>query len=101
MARGAAARAFAKATKAGTDAEIIIKGARRYAAERAGQEPRFTAHAATWLTAERWLDEPAKPNGGAIIDEQGNVVAAHQPAGRSEPLSYSEIAERMMNNAHR
>jgi hypothetical protein len=59
--RGAARKAWEKAIKA-ADPEAIIAGAERYAVERAGQEPRFTAHPSTWLNAERWTDEPA-PNG--------------------------------------
>jgi hypothetical protein len=36
---------------------VIIAGAQRYAGERAGQDPQFTAHPATWLYQERWLDD--------------------------------------------
>ena len=74
--KGAARRAFAKATKAGVDPHAIIEGARRYGAERAGEDPRYTPHPAMWLSAERWLDEPAPRTGGPpIIDEAGNAVA--------------------------
>ena len=31
------------------------------AAERTGQEAKFTAHPATWLNGGRWKDEPAPP----------------------------------------
>ena len=98
VAKGAARRAFAKAVKV-TDAETIIEGARRYGAERAGQDPRFTAHAATWLSGERWLDEPARA--GPVIDQHGNAVTwgDQQPRSRSRPASYSEIAERMLTHA--
>lgn len=41
-----------------TDAATIIDGARKYAEQRAGEEPKYTAHPASWLNAERWLDEP-------------------------------------------
>lgn len=30
-----------------------------YAGERAGKDPKGTAHAATWLNGARWTDEPA------------------------------------------
>lgn len=70
-ARAAAARAYAKAVQAVPAAELLA-GAKRYAAARAGQDPRYTAHPATWLNAGRWADEvpsavatapgaPAKP----------------------------------------
>jgi integrase len=35
---------------------------------------KVTAHATTWLSQERWLDEPSKAVCGAIIDEQGNPI---------------------------
>lgn len=38
-------------------AELILMAAQRYRAERAGQEPQFTKHAASWLNAEAYLDE--------------------------------------------
>lgn len=44
-----------------TPAEVI-DGARRYAAEREGQDQQFTAHASTWLNAGRWADEPSDPD---------------------------------------
>jgi hypothetical protein len=45
--------------KKATAAELIT-GAERYAAERQGQPPQYTKHAATWLNGERWLDEPVQ-----------------------------------------
>lgn len=64
--RKEAERKFAKAVKDGADPEAIIEGARRYAAERDGQDARFTKHPATWLHQGCWLDEPGLrlvPNG--------------------------------------
>ena len=56
-AKGAAEKAFVSALKRAPP-EQIIEGARRYADERKGQDPKFTAHPATWLNADRWKDEP-------------------------------------------
>lgn len=56
--RGAATNAYTKARKNGATAEELIAGARRYAAERKGEDPRFTAQPATWLNQERWTDDP-------------------------------------------
>lgn len=42
-------------------AEVILAGARRYAAETAGREAEHIAHATSWLRAERWTDEVARP----------------------------------------
>jgi hypothetical protein len=56
-AKGAARRAWTKAiTK--TNVERIIAAAENYATRSRGQEPRFIAHASTWLNSERWDDQP-------------------------------------------
>lgn len=59
----AAQRAFAKALKATTAAEIIA-GARRYAEQRRGQDSKFTKHPTTWLNGGCWTDE-TEPTGAA------------------------------------
>lgn len=58
-AKGAAAKAFANALRL-ADAETIIAGAKRYA-EDPNRDPAYTAHASTWLRAQRWDDEPLPP----------------------------------------
>ncbi len=57
VAKGAARRAHDKALKM-TDANTILAGAMRYAAERAEENPRYTKHPGTWLIGECWNDEP-------------------------------------------
>ena len=57
--KGAAIKAFEKAIRT-TDADIIIKGARRYKLD-PNRVAGYTAHASTWLNAQRWLDEPLPP----------------------------------------
>jgi len=64
-ARAAASKAFSKALLLASAAELI-DGAKRYAAERSNEDPKFTAHAATWLAHGRWLDE-ARPQREAKI----------------------------------
>jgi uncharacterized protein YdaU (DUF1376 family) len=54
--KGAAIKAFEKAIRT-TDADIIIRGAQRYKLD-PNRVQGYTAHAATWLNAQRWLDEP-------------------------------------------
>ena len=65
VARGQAAKAYAKALKTAT-ADVLLQGAERVAHEWATLEPdrrQFVPYPATWLNAERWLDntttEPA------------------------------------------
>ena len=71
VAKGAAKKAFIRAVRGATVTEIIA-GAKRYAAEQSGKDQTFVAHAATWLNAERWGDDPA-PNGGKPIEaKRGN-----------------------------
>lgn len=54
----AARIAYARARRS-ADKKTIMIGVRRYANECVGVEPRYIAHAATWLNGERWEDEPA------------------------------------------
>lgn len=55
-AKAAAVKAWAKAVR-DTDPSIIIQGAIRYSQD-ANRDPAFTAHPATWLNGQRWLDDP-------------------------------------------
>ncbi|MDD7973200.1 helix-turn-helix domain-containing protein [Roseinatronobacter alkalisoli] len=80
VSKGAARSAFAAALKK-TDAENLIDGARRYASATLDTEPRFIKHAASWLRAEAWLDEPdAAPAQATTLDAEGNVIQT-TPAG--------------------
>lgn len=79
VAKGAARTAFAAALKK-TDCDTLIAGARRYASATVNTESRYVKHAATWLRAESWLDEP-EPSGVVTIDAEGNVVQQAAPPG--------------------
>lgn len=57
IAKGSARKAWSKATNH-NDPDKIIEAAKRYAQTRRGEDPRFTPHPASWLNAERWLDQP-------------------------------------------
>lgn len=59
--KAAAQKAWPRALATGATAAEIIAGMRRYALERAGQDPRYTKHPSTWLNAGCWADEPALP----------------------------------------
>jgi hypothetical protein len=62
--RGAALKAYRHALKRASHAEILA-GAQRYAASK--PDPQYTAHASTWLNADRWLDEPdRKPRANVV-----------------------------------
>lgn len=61
--KGAARTAWPAAARK-ADPEVIVAGAVRYAAQRAGQDPGFTKNPATWLRAEAWANGP-QANGRA------------------------------------
>ena len=62
--KGAAHKAYAKATrKAGHD-DLMFGLSQQLPAMQA-QEQRYIPHAATWLNAERWNDEPEQPDSNA------------------------------------
>lgn len=63
-----AEKAYLKALSTAT-AEAIHAGVVRYAIERKGQDPQYTAHPATWLNRKRWLDEPDKPRDSEVRGE--------------------------------
>lgn len=65
ISKGAARKAWAKAIKTSPAADITA-GAARFAAERQGQDPKFTPHPASWLNGERWTDEPEQPRLRAV-----------------------------------
>lgn len=69
VAKPDARKAWTKAAK-GTDWALIVAGAKRYAGERRGQDPKYTAYPATWLNRESWNDEP---------QPRLAVVGGHEP----------------------
>jgi hypothetical protein len=71
-----AERKFA-ARKLEVGADALIEGARRYAASRVGQDPKFTAMPTTWLNQGRWADGApatgAAPPPSAVQTGEGAV----------------------------
>lgn len=55
--KAAARKAYKAASKAGADPVDLVKRARLYAIQREGQDPKYTAHPATWLNQGRWEDD--------------------------------------------
>jgi len=85
VSRRAAEQAWPRAVKrAGGRHGQIIDGARRYAAD-PNREDGFTAHPATWLNGDRWLDDPLPPRATSKVDR--NLSALRRTAERvSNPL---------------
>lgn len=69
VAKQAAIRMYKRALKLTTPAEIL-RAAKQYAQERAGQDANYTKHPATWLNAGCWGDYVPYP-----FDRNGNGVA--------------------------
>lgn len=88
-AKGNARKAWQAAVRRAGGVDVIVEGAARYAAD-PNRDDRFTAHAATWLNGERWLDPPLPSRTGrpattgprrvVAPDEEARRRAA--PAGR-------------------
>jgi hypothetical protein len=75
-AKAAAERAYQKIIRAKrATPDELIEGALRYADERRGQDPQYTKHAATWMNAGCWTDEPAAA-GAALGPQLAKVVRA-------------------------
>lgn len=59
VAKGAAAKAWAKATLK-AEPDVLLSAVVAYAASPAGRSGKFIPHFATWLNSERWLDDRAE-----------------------------------------
>lgn len=70
--KGSARRAWAKAIRIASPVEII-QAAISYAAD-PNRDPTFTAHPATWLNGERWLDPGLPPRENRSSQKQAEVL---------------------------
>lgn len=96
--RLAAEKAYGRARKS-APAATLLGGACRYAKERAGEDPNFTLHPATWLNQGRWEDEagPASPpskNGRAGLPE---AISTARWVKRLEIFHLGEPADNLVN----
>ncbi|MDQ7877344.1 helix-turn-helix domain-containing protein [Microbacterium sp. QXD-8] len=57
-----------------TDPQLVLDGARRYAAETAGTDVKYIAHPTSWLNQERWTDEPAASQQRPSTIDHGRTV---------------------------
>jgi hypothetical protein len=86
------------ARKRGVSNEAMLAGAKRYAGKRAGQDPKYTKHPATWLNAGCYADEPPDGGGGPpVIDQFGNVIPmpSMRPANRNQPDTWADVNKRV------
>lgn len=83
--KGSARRAWAKAVRI-TSPEEIIASAGRYAAD-PNRDDAYTAHPATWLNGERWLDSslPAREStAGRRVSDVMDVIGRAAARDRGE-----------------
>lgn len=75
-------RAWTRALKR-ADAETIIAGAARFAAD-PNRDDRYTPHPATWLNGDRWNDPPLPPRAG-VTRSARSMAAIDNVIGRISP----------------
>ena len=76
VAKAAACKSYrAVITKGLATHDELLSGATRYAAERIGQDPKYTRHASTWLTGGCWDDEPASTGGATYSQPESPHIA--------------------------
>ena len=103
--KGAALKAFDKAIRRATPQEII-DGAKRYADD-PNRNPGYTAHASTWLNADRWADPLLPPktpqNGARAIITTPTVIpprysVEEKPQGVPMPTDIRRFLEDRLNS---
>lgn len=68
-AKGAAKKAWIRTAGVRPSLDAMLAATEAFAAERVGQNPKFTPYPATWLNAERWADERER-GPRVIVDEE-------------------------------
>jgi hypothetical protein len=96
--RAAAQAAFERAVEGGAELELLIAAAGRFAVIRAGEPERYTPYASRWLRERRWEDPPPA---GAVIDQDGNVVAIEQEQDDGSADGVFETCQKMAAIAYR
>lgn len=93
--KGAARRAWAKATKL-AEPDQIIEAMQRFRQECIGKEPEFICHPATWLNQERWEDEPDQ-----VVRALEDVVWQHRAAAIKVRMGSYKYPRQDIEECHR
>lgn len=90
--KGRARKAFLAVVRAkkATVADLVA-GAVRYAAERQGEDPKYTKQPATWLNAEAWLNEP--PPASVATTRTAGLPASRSQSALAGIFSYGMSQE--------
>lgn len=86
--KAAAKKAWDKAIKVEAP-DVIIQGAVRYAAD-PNRHPSFTAHASTWLNAQRWSDEPLPQRVFSLDEKKALEIQESKAKAERERQAYLE-----------
>jgi hypothetical protein len=86
--KGAAQKAWEKAIKI-EQPDVIISGASRYADD-PNRHPSFTAHASTWLNAQRWNDSALPPRILSSDEKRQRELEESKARSEKERLAYQE-----------
>jgi uncharacterized protein YdaU (DUF1376 family) len=102
--KGSAMKAWVKALKK-SNADAIIEGAERYAKD-PNRDPSFTAHPATWLNGDRWLDSPLPPNRAenrfrGVIDQPTYIPPVFTEKDRLEPSPMPDSVRNLLEEIKR
>jgi hypothetical protein len=91
--KDAARRAYEKIIRNGsaTVAELLA-GAKRYTAERAGQDQKYTKHPSGWLNDGRWRDDAGVDGSAPVIDQDGNPIEQPKAAPRGGGVDHMAAA---------
>jgi len=88
-AKGSARKAWEKIK----NPKAVIDGAMRFAAD-PNRDPSFTPHPATWLNAERWLDEPLPPRKMTVEEIKAReLIVAREKSEREREASRKAIEQ--------
>lgn len=90
--KGQAQRAWKSAIKK-ADPDVIISAMQAYAQQRSGKDAQYTAHPATWLNGERWLDEaaPSQQDFHKLVSQALGENHGLQPAGQIDHIQPQRI----------
>jgi hypothetical protein len=91
--KAAAKKAWLKAIKVESP-DVIIQGAVRYAQD-PNRHPSFTAHASTWLNAERWGDQPLPPRIVTLEEKRAQELESSRIKSEKERLESERYFEEL------
>ena len=98
--KAAAMRAWVRATKRASS-QIIIEGVERYKKD-PNRDQAFTAHPATWLNGDRWLDAPlpqkrAQEGSRGLITTPTPVPPRYIPADTRDTVAMPDSVKEILN----